>query len=95
MIVNRGYATVARGQVNAVVAFIKEVMKDREETVRIYTPQIGENDVVCFEIEFESLADYEIWNRDNVDNPTSQEELKPWFSLTRRFRNEILRVETM
>ena len=92
MIVLRGYATVQRGRWSDVIAFLKEATAGSELTNRIYEPFVGDNDVVNFEMEFDDLAHYERWNKENVDNPESQAAMKGWFELTTGFRNEILKL---
>lgn len=93
MIVLRGYATAKRGHLREALDFLKEASADISETFRIYSPYVGDNDVLGYEVEFEDLAHYERWNKENIDNPEAQENLKGWFELTSGFRSEILVLE--
>jgi hypothetical protein len=92
MIILRGYATVPRGRLSDAIASLREVIAGSEQTVRIYEPLVGDNDVVGFEMEFENLAHYERWRNESVHIPESQAALQGWFELTTAFRNEILRL---
>ena len=92
MLVVRYYGTAKRDRVSDAIAYLKGVSADMSETVRIYEPFVGDNDVVGIEIEFEDLAHYERWNKENFDNPEGQENLKEWFEVTTANRNEILRL---
>ncbi len=69
--------------------FIREATAHLQETVRIYEPFVGDNDTVCFEIEFDNLDRYEKWNSENVENPDAQAALQGWFEVTTGFHNEL------
>jgi hypothetical protein len=93
MIVFRAYATAKRGQLREAIDFLKAASADVSETFRIYSPYIGDNDMLGYEVEFEDLAHYERWNKEYINNPEAQENLKGWFDLTTGLRSEILTLE--
>ena len=74
MLVVRITWIVKPAKVNEFSDLVKEVRDqiDRPNAIRIYKSNIGPSNKVTFEMEFESLAEYESWFKDWQTTPEAQ-----------------------
>lgn len=74
--------TAKRGQREDLIVWLKEFSSNFEGTCRVYKCMFGSQDATAIEFEFEDLAQYDRWRKENVANPKSQAEISPLFELT-------------
>jgi len=84
MLMNRRTFVVKRGRMEEAIKLLQAEAQrsSRKNHSRIYTPEVAAFDVICAEIDFDNLSQYEQYWADYFEQPEAAAFLERWVELT-------------
>ena len=86
MVMNRRTSIVKRGRMQEAATLLKALAEKLQSTnpraYRIYVPEFAPFDVLCIEVDFDSLAEYQQYWAEYFAQPETTAFLERWYELT-------------